>query len=82
MCRGGVAYAQGWVGSGEGSGEMQIVSRGCLQPGDRVGIGVASDELAAEQHRRGLSMPIDEIELCYLRGTEAWTKRIRISRDG
>lgn len=39
-------------------------------------------ELAAEQHRRGLSMPIDEIELCYLRGTEAWTKRIRISRDG
>ena len=38
--------------------------------------------LAAEQHRRGLSMPIEEIELCYLRGTEAWTKRIRISRDG
>ena len=38
--------------------------------------------LAAEQHRRGLSMPIEEIELCYLRGTEAWTKRTRISRDG
>ena len=39
-------------------------------------------ELAAEQHRLGLSMPIEEIELCYLRGTEAWTKRTRISRDG
>jgi tRNA threonylcarbamoyladenosine biosynthesis protein TsaB len=39
-------------------------------------------ELAAEQHRLGLSVPIEEIELCYLRGTEAWTKRTRISRDG
>ena len=39
-------------------------------------------ELAAEQHRLGLSMPIEEIELCYLRGSEAWTKRTRISRDG
>tara|TARA_B100000780_G_C21092547_1_gene440375 strand:- start:925 stop:1629 length:705 start_codon:yes stop_codon:yes gene_type:complete len=39
-------------------------------------------ELAAEQHRCGLSMPIEEIELCYLRGAEAWTKRTRISRDG
>ena len=39
-------------------------------------------ELAAEQHRLGLSMPIEEIELCYLRGTEAWTKRTRVSRDG
>jgi tRNA threonylcarbamoyladenosine biosynthesis protein TsaB len=39
-------------------------------------------ELAAEQHRLGLSVPIEEIELCYLRGTEAWTKRTRIPRDG
>jgi tRNA threonylcarbamoyladenosine biosynthesis protein TsaB len=39
-------------------------------------------ELAAEQHRLGLSVPIEEIELCYLRGSEAWTKRTRISRDG
>ena len=45
-CRGGWRTLRDGWGQARGVGQR---CKGCLQPGDRVGIGVASDELAAEQ---------------------------------